>query len=695
MVKVIYRFSKGGSDGDASMKDVLGGKGANLAEMALLGIPVPPGFTIPTEQCRAYRKAGYGQVGKVWPDVVKGMAWLADQLGFQPLVSVRSGAPMSCPGMMDTILNVGLTQGNLGEWSARIGARAALDSYRRLIQMLGSTAYGVPHAAFEKELAAVKEEQGCDEDRDLTAESLEGLITRYKKVFQAVTQQPFPDNAQEQLRAAIEAVWKSWDNERAVTYRKLQDISGDVGTAVTVQAMVFGNFNDESGSGVLFSRNPSTGENKVVGEFLANAQGEDVVAGIRTPLPLERMAELWPDVTSDLLAVVERLEAHYKDMQDVEFTVQDKVLYMLQCRIGKRSALAAVRIAVDLAEEGLIDRKEAVRRVKPYEYKIATQPTVDPAFAAPADITGIPAGVGVAVGKAVTSSADAVKCSEPCVLVTHETNPNDIEGMAAAKGILTITGGSTSHAAVVARALNKVCIVGAASDPNAKILDPGAMEGRRITLDGATGRVWLDIEVPVIDGAEDPRTAKLRDWVLAQWDEPVRTDWPVAGECVVALSDWWFDSDRLEKLVATVLARGPAGLVLDLTPPSQRLGPEDADLVDVAFLAAPLELAWAATVMAKLREAGALAGVTFVLPEGQALGPAAVAAGAQTMTEATTVAEMLAGNVVRLGPALKAGLGEETVAKLLALAAKAGEPVRLARDGVHPEYAMFKTLGAA
>jgi pyruvate,orthophosphate dikinase len=581
--KPIYRFSKDGSDGDGTMKTLLGGKGANLAEMASLGIPVPPGFTITTEMCAEYRKLSSTAAKKGWMDslmwhVSKEKTWLHSQFGYLPLVSVRSGAPLSMPGMMDTILNVGLDENTLPDWKARIGERAALDSYRRLIQMLGSVAYSVPMKLFEHSLAKWKTKAGAELDSDLDAQDLDNLIGDYLLTFKDQTGGDFP-HASGQLRAAIEAVFKSWDNDRAKHYRKMNGISEDMGTAVNVQAMVFGNKNDASGTGVMFTRDPATGASHFMAEFLPNAQGEDVVAGIRTPLKLDEMKPMWPEQYEQLLGVAERLEEHYRDMMDLEFTIQDGELFMLQCRTGKRSALAAFRIAVDLVKEKLIVEDEALARLTPEQYKLVRRPRIDPAWDTPPIATGLPASVGVAKGVAVFSAEDAVNCTQPCVLIAHDTCPDDIAGMEKAEGILTANGGVTSHAAVVARGMDKPCVTGMPGlAVNAGSADVGGItltSQTKVTLDGESGRLWLG-DVPVVDGSEDPAVKQVEQWCLElSGATPAVYDWNALADGAkhIVCTDWLNDKSGLVAL-ATV-AKLLEGAVIDVTPPAGFLADED------------------------------------------------------------------------------------------------------------------------
>lgn len=524
----IYKFGSI-TDGNSSMKDVLGGKGANLAEMSSLGLPVPPGFTIPCEASILYAQAQDTQLDgfavgfhqEIETLVAEGVKYLVGKGKKSPLMSVRSGARVSMPGMMDTILNVGLTTETLPYWSKKIGEVAALDSYRRLIQMYASVALGIKLEFFEEALTSMRQESGVKLDSELNADQLSRLIKRYMVIVnaQGLT---FPDTPMEQVMGAVAAVFRSWNNPRAKEYRKINNIPEDWGTAVTVQSMVFGNLNDKSATGVLFSRNPSTGSNQITGEFLINAQGEDVVAGIRTPELLEKMAPWNAEAYASLCSIVEKLEAHYKDMQDIEFTVEDGKLYILQTRSGKRSALAAFTVAYDLAIEGVITKEVAASRVNAAQLFSVMQDRIDPKFKEAPHLKGIAAGGGIVKGVAMFSAESAVNCKVPCILVTKETDPDDIAGMNASIGILTATGGLTSHAAVVARGMNKSCVVGATDltivDATATVIaciapnGPAFKEGDMITIDGATGNVWVNIDVPLIAGGASPVVKEVISW---------------------------------------------------------------------------------------------------------------------------------------------------------------------------------------
>lgn len=507
----VFSFGNGRADGNAGMRRVLGGKGANIAEMTNLGIPVPPGFTLSAELCIEFLRTGHFPEGLV--DEVKGAmreleATTGRRFGERKrplLLSVRSGSAVSMPGMMDTVLNLGLndeTVAALAEESDN--ARFAYDSYRRFVQMYGSVVYRVADSdgsdPYEAALEELRERRGVERDIDLATEDLRSLIPTFKDITQQRTGRPFPDDPWDQLWEAIEAVFKSWGGKRAVDYRRVHRIPDDLGTAVNVQTMVFGNLGEDSGTGVAFTRDPSTGEKRLYGEFLANAQGEDVVAGIRTPEPISHMAHHFPDAYRQFEEVCDLLERHYTDVQDVEFTVERGQLYVLQTRVAKRTALAAVKVAVDLVAEKLIDRRTAVRRIDAQQLNQLLHPAIDPQANLTVLTTGLPASPGAAVGKAVFDADRAAElgaAGEPVILVRRETSPDDFHGMAAARAILTSRGGMTSHAAVVARGMGKSCVVGAKEldvDLDARrfrVNGAAVAEGEWITVDGSTGRVIL------------------------------------------------------------------------------------------------------------------------------------------------------------------------------------------------------------
>ncbi|WP_428540542.1 pyruvate, phosphate dikinase [Rhodopila sp.] len=537
MSKWVYSFGAGHKEGRADMRNLLGGKGANLAEMASIGLPVPPGFTISTEVCTAFydNQKNYpddlkGQVEAALAIVEKAVGLKFDDKAHPLLVSVRSGARVSMPGMMDTVLNLGLNDATVeGLGKAADDPRFAWDSYRRFIQMYGSVVLGVDHHRFEELIEHAKLDAGVIEDTALTETHWRQVVEGYKDLVHQETGKPFPQQPHEQLWGAIGAVFGSWMNPRAITYRRLHDIPAAWGTAVNVQAMVFGNMGDDCATGVCFTRDPSTGENMFYGEYLVNAQGEDVVAGIRTPQPLSSsvaksgeipLEQAMPEAYRELMAVREKLESHYKDMQDIEFTVQQKKLYMLQTRNGKRTAVASLRMAVEMAHDGLIDEAEAVMRVNPSSLDQLLHPMLDPKAPRTLLGKGLPASPGAASGIVVFNSDEAESRAakgESVILVRIETSPEDIHGMHAAQGILTTRGGMTSHAAVVARGMGRPCVAGAGGisvDYNAQVLAAGGKQvraGEVITLDGATGEVFVG-SVAMIEPAVSGDFGTLMTW---------------------------------------------------------------------------------------------------------------------------------------------------------------------------------------
>ncbi len=712
--KRIYRFSEHETDGDASMKALLGGKGANLAEMAKLGMPVPPGFTITTEVCNAYSAMqAQGTLSQAWwnhllDEIDHHDSWLAAEFkGVRPLISVRSGAPVSMPGMMDTILNVGLTTDNLVEWGDRIGVRAAWDSYRRLIQMLGSTAYGVSHDKFEFQLAKIKKDAGVKEDWELSVTQLQTLVSRYKHVFSENTKQEFPDTRWEQKRAAICAVFESWMNPRAIEYRKIHKIPESMGTAVTVQAMVFGNMGEDSGTGVLFTRNPSSGDKHWLGEFLENAQGEDVVAGIRTPRPIDEMPGLgpsWFDAEMKLNDICIGLEHHYHDMMDIEFTVQQGKLWILQCRVGKRSALAAFKIARQFVDEGRITKAEVFKRLTPEQYKLVRLPRIADGFSVEPHAVGKGACPGVVTGRPVFSSQDAVNCTEPCILVTHETNPDDIAGMAAAVGILTQTGGSTSHAAVVARAMDKPCIVGC-TDLDISLMQSQSIKSalHKITIDGSTGRVWMDVDVPLVNGANDPDVQEVCRWALEVSGKAATVapgpvpggEWPIR----IMAADFWGHLDKLEDLLNTISAAGHAKLyTIDFTHPDLFTNTADTALM-FAFSDLPIGKPGFMDEAVKLMTGKvSIAGLTVIGDELDAGEIAVLAtAGIKVARAPATVSDMLMFEAVMLTQQFVTDVigGPAALAELQAVFAAAQKPIRVIPPAAPLDYVVFELLGAA
>ena len=538
--KFVYFFGNGKAEGDASMKEGLGGKGANLAEMTNLGIPVPPGFTISTEVCKLYYENG-----KKYPDTLEGEVaehlerlekLMGKKLGDANdplLVSVRSGAAQSMPGMMDTILNLGMNDKAVEGLSAKTGnPRFAWDAYRRFIQMFGDVAMGVPSEGFENALDDIKVSKGVKLDTELDADDLKKLVGRYKEIYKKHTGKDFPQNPVEQMWGAINAVFGSWMNERAIKYRALNSIRGLAGTAVNIQSMVFGNFGNDSGTGVCFSRDPSTGENKFYGEYLMNAQGEDVVAGIRTPETIEKLASENKEVYADLIAIRDRLEKHYRDMQDMEFTVQQGKLFILQTRNGKRTGQAAVRCAVEMVEEKLIDKKTAVMRVSPDQLDQLLHPRIDPkAVKETKPLTkGLNASPGAACGQIVYTADEAdswVQKGHKVILVRRETSPEDITGMVVSEGVLTSTGGMTSHAAVVARGMGTPCVCGASevlfSNGEVFINGKSFQRGDFITIDGSSGCVY-EGQLPLIDSEISDRLNTFLGWCDEVRNASLRTN---------------------------------------------------------------------------------------------------------------------------------------------------------------------------
>lgn len=612
MTKSVFKFGGGTAEGDAKQKELLGGKGANLAEMAGIGLPVPPGLTIATHVCAAYYDAGGKLPDDVAQEVLTALAFVEGVTGKRfgdatnpLLVSVRSGARVSMPGMMDTVLNLGLNDVTVAGLATASGnARFAWDSYRRFIQMYGDVVLGLDHYLFEDALEIAKEDKGVTQDTGLDADDLKALVGRYKAIVEQTLGHAFPQDPHEQLWGAIGAVFGSWRSDRARTYRRLNDIPESWGTAVNVQAMVFGNLGDTSATGVAFTRDPSTGEKAWYGEYLINAQGEDVVAGIRTPQYLTKaarekagaraasMEEAMPVVFTELGRVFDLLEGHYRDMQDIEFTVEDGRLWMLQTRSGKRTAKAALKIAVDMVAEGLISEAEAVLRVEAAALDQLLHPTLDPKV--PRDIIarGLPASPGAASGAVVFDSDTAeqkARAGEAVILVRTETSPEDIHGMHAARGILTARGGMTSHAAVVARGMGRPCVSGAGSisiDMATRTMNCGGrriMEGERITLDGATGDVMLG-EVATVEPDLSGDFGALMVWADKHRRLKVRTNAETPADCRVArqfgaegiglcrTEHMFFEPSRITAVRRMILAEDTAGRAAALAEllPEQR-----------------------------------------------------------------------------------------------------------------------------
>lgn len=534
----VYRFDQGHKD----MRSLLGGKGANLAEMTAIGLPVPQGFTITTEACNDYYDKDGQMSDLILSQINKALTQLEEEQGKKLgsgenplLVSVRSGAVFSMPGMMDTILNLGLNDKSIeGLIAATQNERFSYDSYRRFIQMFSDVAMEIPKYKFEHVLDRIKAEKGYQCDTDLTSQDLQAIVLEFKEIYKAEIGKEFPQDPIEQLLLAVEAVFRSWNNPRAKVYRRLNDISDSLGTAVNIQAMVFGNMGQTSGTGVAFTRNPSTGENQLFGEYLINAQGEDVVAGIRTPQSIDRLKADMPDIYEQFTGITKILEDHYKDMQDVEFTIENGKLYMLQTRTGKRTAKAAIKIAVELVEEGLISKEEAIMRIDPTQLDQLLHPTFDKKACEEATLLakGLPASPGAACGRVYFHADDVVahvKNGEETLLVRQETSPEDIEGMVSAVGILTARGGMTSHAAVVARGMGKCCIAGCSQlrvDELAKVIEVNGLlikEGDYISIDGSSGNVYLG-QLAMTSVQVDEDFSTFMKWVDQERDMMVRSN---------------------------------------------------------------------------------------------------------------------------------------------------------------------------
>ncbi len=578
--KYIYSFNEGSKE----MRSLLGGKGANLAEMTKIGLPVPFGFTITTESCNRYYKENM----TIADDIVEGIYEKIEELenvtgktfgsSENPLlVSVRSGAVISMPGMMDTILNLGLNDESV-EGLARLteNRRFAMDSYRRFIQMFGDVVLEIPKSKFDKVFESQKELKGAKFDVDLTAEDLEIVIQGYKEIVKEHIGKDFPQDPKEQLIEAVKAVFRSWNNDRAILYRKLNGISGDLGTAVNVQSMVFGNMGNNSGTGVAFTRNPADGTKKIFGEFLVNAQGEDVVAGVRTPLNIDMMAEAFPDAYAHFVKIAELLEKHYKDIQDMEFTIERDKLYMLQTRNGKRTAQAAVKIAVDMVEEGLIDKEMAITRIEPEQIDQLLHPMFKKKELACANCIagGLPASPGAACGKIYFSAEEAVEANqrgEQVLLVREETSPEDLAGMVAAEGILTARGGMTSHAAVVARGMGKCCVAGCSDirvneDEKTMVVgDETYVEGDYISIDGSTGKVYegrihtamatlSEDFVKLMEWADEIRTLKVRTNADNPRDAKQAIDFGAEGIGLCRTEHMFFEEERIPAIRRMILA---------------------------------------------------------------------------------------------------------------------------------------------
>ena len=584
--RLVYFFGAGKAEGKAKMKALLGGKGANLAEMTHIGVPVPPGFTITTEVCDLFYKLGRKYPAGLKAQVAEAVAKIEKVLGSRfgdpdnpLLVSVRSGAAVSMPGMMDTVLNLGLNDKVVAGMIARTGnARFVWDAYRRFINMFGDVVMGIPHEKFEHILSAHKKRARVEHDNELTADQLAKVVDEYKKLYKKETGSALPSDPMKLLWHAIDAVFGSWNNDRAIKYRQLNGIRGLLGTAVNVQAMVFGNMGDDCATGVCFTRDPATGRNVFYGEYLTNAQGEDVVAGIRTPKPIQQLAKEMPKLYKELLAVRSKLERHYADVQDLEFTIQEGVLYLLQTRTGKRTAAAAVKIAVDMVREKLISEKAAVMRIDAAQLDQLLHPTFKPGAKSDAVAKGLPASPGAAVGKVVFAADEAETAAdlgEKVILVRTETSPEDIGGMHAAKGILTSRGGMTSHAAVVARGMGKCCVAGCGdihvnyARKQFTVAGKTVKAGDYISLDGSAGEVMLG-QVPTVHPKLSGPFAQIMKWADKHRTIGVRTNADTPRDATVArkfgaegiglcrTEHMFFEGDRIIAMREMILAEDEA-----------------------------------------------------------------------------------------------------------------------------------------
>ena len=580
--KWVYLFEEGNAD----MRNLLGGKGANLAEMTNLGLPIPQGFTVTTEACTDYYNSGKIITDEIQGQIFEALSKLEEKQGKKfgdtenpLLVSVRSGARASMPGMMDTILNLGLNDVAVEGFAKKTGnPRFAYDSYRRFIQMFSDVVMEVPKSHFERVLDEVKEKKNAKFDTDLTADDLKEIITIFKGIYKDTMGEDFPQDPKTQLMEAVKAVFRSWDNERAIVYRRMNDIPGDWGTAVNVQAMVFGNMGDTSGTGVAFTRNPSTGAKGIYGEYLINAQGEDVVAGVRTPQPITRLEEDMPECFAQFMEIANRLEEHYRDMQDMEFTIEDKKLYFLQTRSGKRTAQAALQIACDLVDEGKITPEEAVLRIEAKSLDQLLHPTFNAEALKNGNKIGsaLPASPGAAAGKVYFTAEEAKdaheKKGERVILVRLETSPEDIEGMHAAEGILTVRGGMTSHAAVVARGMGTACVSGCgeiAINEEEKVFELAGNvihEGDYISLDGSTGNIYLG-DIQTEEASVTGNFGRIMDWADKYRKLQVRTNADTPADAANAIKygaqgiglcrteHMFFEPDRIPKIRQMILAR--------------------------------------------------------------------------------------------------------------------------------------------
>ncbi len=708
----VYQFGAGARTKLVLGPAILGGKGVGLVQMDKLDLPVPPGFIFPTSLTAEYESDPTGTMAAIAYTIPDQLARLEKHFGYMPLLSVRSGAPVSMPGMMDTILNVGLSRHTFSFWAEKIGKKAALDSYRRLIDMYGCVVEHLDHSLFEDILTIARIEAGVDKDSELDVDQIEDLVDSYLTEYAIEAKSPFPSDVAVQLQLSIAAVFNSWHNPRAKTYRMLNGISDDIGTAVIIQAMVFGNMNDNSGSGVLFTRNPATGENKIVGEFLPNAQGEDVVAGGRTPLPLD---DIWPDTAAELVTVSNTVEKFYRDMQDLEFTVQDGELFILQTRSGKRTAHAAFRIAVEMVEAKVITKECALTRITGDQYVTMQSPVIDPKFDQEPIMVGLPACNGVVSGRAVFSAEEAVDCPFPCILVTAETNPDDIAGMKAAIGILTATGGFTSHAAVVARAMDTPCVTGcsdmkvmADSAVISEIGENTSFEfGRHtiISIDGGTGRVWSG-PVPTINGAESEYVKTVIGWVFEDGRLRKVIDLNGASEAMVMATEWVTGrgkvTDHCEKFLDDMKkVKDRSKIVFNLTAPSHFRQGQDESLWSAfgtsgAFETEGQDYLLIFEMLASKKEQ--LAGMVLEgVKEGSYSEDDLRDMGYKITKNASKVGDLLDGDAVTVSDDFIKNIvgGKGAYKKLLSALVAGGVPVVFARQGYYEADAVYAALGSS
>jgi len=708
----IYQFNSNGTDGSTKLINVLGGKGAGLCEMTALGIPVPSGFIIPTNYCMEYLNTPsldkHVIINDVMSDVIAGIERLKKEYGYLPLLSVRSGARVSMPGMMDTILNVGLTKETEPFWEKRLGRVAMLDSKRRLMQMMGTTAYGLSLELFDSALNYVK---GDLTDAEMTEEHLLKVIDNYCDIYSSSfsLNESFDIPLYDQLKDSITAVWNSWDNPRAKHYRQMHGYSDDWGTAVTIQAMVFGNMNDNSCSGVMFTRDPNTGAKKVNGEYLVNAQGEDVVAGIRTPEGLDSISKWSDSVEKSLFDYCVILEQHNKDMQDIEFTVEDGKVYILQTRNGKRSAQAAFKIAHDLYTANCIDIEEVFNRVSYKEYRLLQQPKIDPSFNKKSTGVGIPASGSIVSGIVALSAEFAINCTEPCIFVAKETTPDDIQAMEACVGILTQTGGATSHAAVVARGLNKTCVVGCTSlHPLGygawKLNDSGFKQGDLITIDGTTGNVWINVDVPVIQGSIGSEAKTLLSWINHTPDTMPRIH-KHDGELIHVKQDTYidtFDLDTVEEfdtMLSNLTIKKGATIFLDLSGKDALYEESDKDFIH-AFGGAVSDTIITLSIKTILLNdvhSGLKNNTCLVLPEttNNSYASVLVSQGWNVLTVINTLADVLyCGGYVERGDDLETNIGSPELTKhLINTVIKSGKTFNYIATPISEQALIHKTLG--